>query len=107
MNRAAIVLALFLVVGTGGLHAKEADARAGLRIAREVCASCHAVEARQDRSPHPQAPPFERVARVPGMTTAALTVAMRTSHKTMPNIMLGDRELRDVTAYITSLRERP
>jgi mono/diheme cytochrome c family protein len=107
MNRTGIILALFLVVGTGGVHAQEADARAGLRIAREVCASCHAVEAGQDRSPRPQAPPFDRIAQVPGMTTTALTVALRTSHETMPNIMLGDRELRDVTAYITSLGNRP
>lgn len=86
---------------------READPRAGLRIAREFCASCHAVEAGEDRSPRPQAPPFDRIARVPRMTTAALTVALRTFHETMPNIMLGDRELRDVTAYITSLRARP
>src|SRR5688572_24283292 len=107
MNRAGSILVLVLIAGTGGLHAQEADPRAGLRVAQEVCASCHAVEAGEDRSPRPQAPPFDRIARVPGMTTTALTVALRTSHETMPNIMLGDRELRDVTAYITSLRARP
>ncbi|WP_262266435.1 hypothetical protein [Microvirga yunnanensis] len=41
------------------------------------------------------------------MTTTALTVALRTSHETMPNIMLEPTELRDVTAYITSLQSRP
>ncbi|MBB3019595.1 mono/diheme cytochrome c family protein [Microvirga lupini] len=81
--------------------------QAGRRLAHEVCAPCHAVEAGQDRSPHRQAPPFEQIARVPGMTTTALTVALRTSHETMPNIMLEPKELRDVTAYITSLRNRP
>ena len=107
MNRAGSILMLFLVVGTGGLHAQESDPRTGRRIAQEVCASCHAVEAGQDHSPRPQAPPFDRLARVPGLTTTALTVALRTSHETMPNIMLGDRELRDITAYITSLGKRP
>lgn len=107
MIRAGSILVLFLFVGARDLHAQESDPRAGLRIAREVCASCHAVEAGHDHSPRPQAPPFSQIARVPGMTTAALTVALRTSHETMPNIMLGDRELRDVTAYITSLRKRP
>ncbi|MBQ0822849.1 hypothetical protein KBI52_21920 [Microvirga sp. HBU67558] len=58
-------------------------------------------------SPRRQAPPFERIAQVPGMTTTALTVALRTSHETMPNIMLEPKDLRDVTAYITSLRNRP
>jgi mono/diheme cytochrome c family protein len=107
MNRTMSIFVLIPIVGTGGLHAQEADPRAGLRIAREVCASCHAVEAAEERSPRPQAPAFNVIARVPGMTTTALTVALRTSHETMPNIMLGDRELRDLTAYITGLRERP
>lgn len=106
MSRAGSILVLFLVAGKG-LHAQEADPGAGLRIAREVCGSCHAVEPGQGRSPRRQAPPFDRIARVPGMTATALTVALRTSHETMPNIMLADRELRDVTAYITGLRQRP
>ncbi|MBF9196941.1 c-type cytochrome [Microvirga terrestris] len=83
------------------------DPSAGLRLAREVCAACHAVESGQNRSPRAQAPTFTDIALVPGMTTTALTVALRTSHKTMPNIMLEPRELRDVTAYITSLQRQP
>jgi mono/diheme cytochrome c family protein len=90
------------------LHAQEAeDPQAGLRLAREVCAACHAVLKGEMDSPRRQAPSFERIANVPGMTTTALTVALRTSHKTMPNIMLEPKELRDVTAYITSLQSRP
>jgi mono/diheme cytochrome c family protein len=107
MTRAGSILVLCLLAGVRDLHAQEADPRAGRRIVQEVCASCHAVEAGQDHSPRPQAPPFDRIAGVPGMTTTALTVVLRTSHETMPNIMLGDRELRDVTAYITSLGKRP
>lgn len=101
------ILFLLFMMGSSALQAQDlGNKRAGLQIAREVCASCHAVEPGQDHSPHPQAPSFERIARVPGMTTAALTVALRTSHKTMPNIILEPKELRDVTTYITSLRER-
>jgi mono/diheme cytochrome c family protein len=101
------MLILLLVVGSCPLYAQGAgNPRAGHRIAREVCASCHAVEAGEYHSPRPQAPSFERIARVPGMTTIALSVALRTSHKTMPNIILEPKELRDVTTYITSLRER-
>jgi mono/diheme cytochrome c family protein len=101
------MLILLLFMGSSLLHAQGAGSpRAGLQIAREVCASCHAVERGEYHSPRQQAPSFERIARVPGMTTTALTVALRTSHKTMPNIILEPRELRDVTTYITSLRER-
>jgi len=99
---------LLLLVQTLPLHAQEAgDTQAGLRLAREVCAACHAVLKGEVNSPHRQAPPFERIAQVPGMTTTALTVALRTSHETMPNIMLESQDLRDITAYITSLQSRP
>ena len=103
MRRTICVLSILL--GSPELEAQETgDARAGLSIARESCASCHAILAGETRSPNPSVPSFERIARVPGMTPLALTVALQTSHKTMPNIMLEQRELRDVIAYITSLQ---
>lgn len=108
MSRIASMFFLFTLVGSSHLYGQEAgDPQAGLSLAREVCASCHAVLAGQTSSPNPQAPSFGRIARVPGMTSLALTVALQTSHKTMPNIMLKPQELRDVTAYITSLRAQP
>jgi len=108
MARLTGMLVLLLLAKTLPLHAQEAgDPQAGLRLAREVCAACHAVLKGEMNSPRREAPPFERIAQVPGMTTTALTVALRTSHETMPNIMLEPKELRDVTAYITSLRNSP
>ena len=99
---------IFLLMETLPLHAQEAgDPQAGLRLAREVCASCHAVLKGELSSPRREAPPFERIAQVPGMTTTALTVALRTSHETMPNIMLEPKDLRDVTSHVTSLQSRP
>lgn len=107
MTRRSGMLILLVVMGSSPLYAQGAGSpRAGHQIAREVCASCHAVEPGQLQSPRQQAPSFERIARVPGMTTTALTVALRTSHKTMPNIMLEPKELRDVTTYITTLGEQ-
>jgi hypothetical protein len=38
------------------------------------------------------------------MTSIALAAALRTSHRTMPNIILADDDLRNVSAYIISLR---
>jgi mono/diheme cytochrome c family protein len=82
------------------------DPRAGQRLAREVCAVCHAVERGEADSPRPDAPSFDRIARTPGMTGMALTVALQTSHRTMPNLMFEPTELRDVVAYVLSLKER-
>jgi mono/diheme cytochrome c family protein len=103
------IFGLFLVLlGPNTLQAQEqGDPRAGLALAREVCAACHAVEAGQTQSPHGQAPSFDRIMQVPGMTPTALTVALRTSHRTMPNIMLNDGELRDLIAYMMGLQRQP
>jgi hypothetical protein len=44
------------------------------------------------------------LATTPGMTTIALTVALQTSHRLMPNIVLQPDERRDVIGYILSLK---
>ena len=41
---------------------------------------------------------------MPSTTAQALGVFLKTSHPTMPNIMLSDNERDDVIAYILSLR---
>jgi hypothetical protein len=40
------------------------------------------------------------------MTATALFVWMRTSHPTMPNIILEPEDLRNVVAYVLSLKDR-
>jgi hypothetical protein len=55
-------------------------------------------------SPNSEAPPFPMLATSPGMTTIALTAALLTSHRLMPNIILEPDERRDVIAYILSLK---
>jgi mono/diheme cytochrome c family protein len=76
----------------------------GLESARQLCAECHAVQKEQARSPNDNAPRFEVIASVPGMTAIALSAALNTSHRTMPNIMLAAEEQADIIAYILSLK---
>jgi hypothetical protein len=40
------------------------------------------------------------------MNSAALTAALRTSHETMPNVIIKGSDLSDVIAYILSMSER-
>ena len=103
MKHAVWLLALTLV--PGGAQAQEVgQPEAGRVLAQQICADCHAVLRGQASSPRAGAPTFEAIAAVPRMTTAALTVALRTSHRTMPNIMLEPPELDNVIAYILSLK---
>jgi len=56
-------------------------------------------------SPNRDAPPFEKIANIPGMSSAALSAALRTSHERMPNIIIKGSDLTDIIAYVLSLRE--
>jgi mono/diheme cytochrome c family protein len=76
----------------------------GLALAQRLCAQCHAVEKAQLRSPNEDAPPFQMIASVPGMTAIALSAALNTSHRSMPNIMFERDERAVITAYILSLK---
>jgi mono/diheme cytochrome c family protein len=78
----------------------------GLRLAHTLCAECHLVDKLPGQSPNLIAPSFEHIANTPGMNSAALTAALRTSHESMPNIIIKGSNLSDVIAYILSLNER-
>ena len=82
------------------------DVQQGRQFALDVCASCHAVRAGATQSPLATAPSFEEIAHMPGMTEAALAVWLTAqSHPTMPNLILSAQQVRNVSAYLLSLRD--
>jgi mono/diheme cytochrome c family protein len=100
-----VVLVAVLAWGAGSVHAQDAgNPLKGEAFARQVCAECHAVHRGERRSPNAQAPAFDEIATTPGMTSIALTAALRTSHRLMPNIVLSDDELRNIIAYLLSMK---
>jgi cytochrome c len=104
MRRAVWILVLSALAGSPAGSQEVGQPEEGRALTQRICADCHAVLRGQGPSPRAGAPTFEAIAAVPRMTAAALTVALRTSHRTMPNIMLEPRELDDVIAYILSLK---
>jgi mono/diheme cytochrome c family protein len=83
------------------------DSRAGLTFARANCAECHAIKDTEVKSPNPNAPTFASVAKTPGMTGRALAVWLQTSHPTMPNFLVAEKDRDNVIAYIMSLQPTP
>ena len=83
---------------------QEGDPQAGFEYAHTYCATCHGIS--EEKSPLPQAPRFRHVADTTGMTATALQVWMQTSHPTMPNIIVEPKDMRDIIAYILSLKGR-
>lgn len=103
-NFKGIAVALIgALTATTALAEAVGDVEMGQVYARMVCAECHATEKGQRQSPDPKAPAFSNVASTPGMTEMALRVWLRSSHPTMPNIVLTTKERDDVVAYIRSL----
>ena len=79
------------------------DSSNGRRISQMVCINCHLV------SPEGQAavvgvPSFLAIANHAGQTAEKLAAAIIIPHPPMPSIQLTNSEMRDVIAYILSLR---
>jgi mono/diheme cytochrome c family protein len=104
MKHAIGLAAMMLLALAPEASAQQADVEAGATYAEQVCAACHAVLANEKISPLLEAPSFQSVADTPGMTELALTVWLQSSHPTMPNIVLKQDDLRNVVAYIRSLK---
>ena len=99
----AIVIALPMPAGPVAGQETGQSSR-GLALAQRQCAECHAVQKESSRSPNANAPRFQAIAAIPGMTATALSAALNTSHRAMPNIMLAADEQADIIAYILSLK---
>jgi mono/diheme cytochrome c family protein len=100
-----LVAFLALSVAVSHVHAQEiGDSQKGLTLAQQVCSECHAIRRGQVRSPNSRAPTFLELSTAPGMTIAALTVALTTPHAGMPMFKLTTEQREDVIAYILSLR---
>jgi mono/diheme cytochrome c family protein len=79
----------------------------GRHLAETVCNPCHQISA---TSPNPGlssgAPSFVDISQMPSMSELAIKVFLRTSHPTMPKLILIPEEIDSVTAYILSLGQK-
>ena len=78
---------------------------AGFAYATENCAECHAIDIEDYDSPRDEAPSFMEIANSGQMSEVALFPFFQTSHETMPNFVVPADRIRDLTAYILSLKE--
>jgi mono/diheme cytochrome c family protein len=92
-------------VETPARAAQMTDVSAGRRLAHALCMDCHVVDARRPAPAFTPAPSFPWIAKRPGATETSVTVWLNTSHPRMPNILLNDAEVRQLSAYIISLRK--
>ena len=102
-----LMLAAVIAVAMPAGHAAGQEigqSNRGLVLAQRLCAECHAIQKEYSRSANANAPRFQAIASIPGMTATALSAAFNTSHRAMPNIILAADEQADIIAYILSLK---
>ena len=99
-----MIMVMALSTFSLSVNAQSVDPTVGRRLAETECNACHQSGA----APPPQslksgAPSFVDISRMPSTNELAIKVFLRSSHPTMPNIILSPEEIDSVAAYIVSL----
>jgi len=81
------------------------NATRGWKLAVRTCAGCHWVH-HEGKSGSLRAPTLTAIANTKGMSAIALNVALLTSHRSMPNIVLNAQERADLIAFILTLKTK-
>jgi len=82
------------------------DITEGDRLAHTLCVNCHIVDARGPLLRTDRVPSFPWIAQQPGLSQDFLRVWLISSrsHERMPDFSLTREEIRQLSAYIFSLR---
>jgi mono/diheme cytochrome c family protein len=80
------------------------DARRGRELAVRLCTNCHVVDRAASGSVRADVPTFPAIASRQGVTPERLAGAIIIPHPAMPGVQLSTAEIRDVVAYILSLK---
>jgi mono/diheme cytochrome c family protein len=93
-----------LAAGSARAQHAPGDARSGRELAERLCTNCHAVTAQAHGPMSTDVPSFPSIANRPGVTPEMLAGRITVPHPAMPGVQLTVRELRDIIAYIWSLK---
>jgi mono/diheme cytochrome c family protein len=94
-----------LAVGSAAAQSVSGDAQRGRELAERVCSNCHNVRSGPPATLSTDVASFQSIANRPGVTAEMLAGRIIVPHPAMPGVQLSVRELRDVIAYILSLKK--
>jgi|SRR5262245_1482992 len=103
-----VILTLCVASGIGPTQAQMAqgDAKRGQELSQRVCSGCHSVSPGSAATVNADVPTFAAIACRPDTTAERLAGRIIVPHPPMPNVQLTVAEMRDIIAYILSLRPR-
>lgn len=90
----------------GALAQSGGDPAHGRDVVERSCLGCHAISGEKDKVvvQGVDVPSFRTIAARPGRTPERLESLILSPHAPMPTLPLSAREVRDVVAFISSLR---
>lgn len=76
----------------------------GQEFAEKFCSGCHIVGSEQEGTAPVGPPTFSSIANKPGQTAEKIMRVLVAPHPPMPDMHLTNREMRDLIAYLETLR---
>jgi cytochrome c len=105
--RRALTILLLCIIPAGEPASAQmgmADAKRGQELAARVCSGCHIVSAGSAATANADVPTFAAIAGRPDTTAERLAGRIIVPHPPMPSTQLTVAEMRDIIAYIMSLK---
>jgi mono/diheme cytochrome c family protein len=101
-----VVAAAFgaMLAGPAPAQMAAADATRGHELAERLCTGCHIVSPTSAGTANPDVPSFPAIARKDGVTAERLAGRIIVPHPAMPRTQLTIAEIRDIVAYILTLK---
>src|SRR5689334_11866080 len=108
LTNALAMLGLFVLSGIAPTQAQTplGDVKRGQELSQRVCSVCHSVSPGSAATLNADVPTFAAIASRPDITAERLAGRIIVPHPPMPNVQLTVAEMRDIIAYILSLRQR-
>jgi mono/diheme cytochrome c family protein len=76
----------------------------GRGLAERLCVACHVIDRRTSGPVRADVPSFPAIAGRPGSTAEYLAGKIIVPHPAMPGVALTADEIRDIVAYIVTLK---
>jgi mono/diheme cytochrome c family protein len=104
-NQQLITVLIAAVVSSPGLaKAESADPNKGKALAESLCSGCHNVWMGPVERDKNEIPSFYEFANRPDQTPELVAAGIVFPHPEMPRVSFTNEELRNIVAYIMSLR---
>ena len=107
LGAAAVILLVFVTVASAQnprIAIASGDPAYGRMVAVTWCSACHLVGAEQGGAVNADVPSFASIAQRLPSDTDVLAAFIAEPHPPMPNLSMSRQDIRDVLAYIATLK---